>query len=125
MGIINTTPDSFYNESRKQIIDDILASTEKMLTDGATFIDIGGQSTRPDSQSISIDEELNRVIPAIESITKRFPEALISVDTFNSRVAKLAVEAGAMMVNDIGGGTLDDDMFETVAKLAVPMFVCT
>ncbi len=123
MGIVNATPDSFYTESRKQTVDTALALTEKMLNDGATFIDIGGQSTRPTSEQISIDEELNRVLPVIESIIKQFPEAKISIDTFNAKVAKYAVEAGAMMVNDIGGGTLDAAMFETIAALDVP-YVC-
>jgi dihydropteroate synthase len=123
MGILNATPDSFYDESRKQTINDALSITEKMLNDGATFIDIGGQSTRPTSEIISVDEELKRVIPIIESIITRFPEAKTSIDTFNAKVAKYAVEAGAMMVNDIGGGTLDRSMFETVAKLEVP-YIC-
>ncbi len=123
MGIVNATPDSFYTESRKQTIDDALFLTEKMLNDGATFIDIGGQSTRPTSEQISIDEELKRVIPIIESVINRFPETKISIDTFNAFVAKQAVEAGAMMVNDIGGGKLDELMFETVAKLEVP-YIC-
>jgi dihydropteroate synthase len=123
MGIVNATPDSFYTESRKQTIDDALFLTEKMLNDGATFIDIGGQSTRPTSKPVSIDEELKRVIPIIESVVNRFPEAKISIDTFNAIVAKQAVEAGAMMVNDIGGGTLDESMFETVAALEIP-YIC-
>ena len=123
MGIVNATPDSFYAESRKQAINDAFILTEKMLKDGATFIDVGGQSTRPTSDLISVDEELSRVIPLIESIVAQFPEANISIDTFNSKVAKYAIEAGAMMVNDIGGGSLDDKMFETVAKLDVP-YIC-
>ncbi len=123
MGILNATPDSFYNESRKQSIDEALSLTEKMLNDGATFIDIGGQSTRPNSNIISVDEELKRVIPTIEAISKKFPEANISIDTYNAVVAEQAVEAGAMMVNDIGGGTLDEKMFETVAALGVP-YIC-
>jgi dihydropteroate synthase len=123
MGIVNATPDSFYTESRKQSIDEALFLTEKMLYEGATFIDIGGQSTRPNSELISIDEELKRVLPMIEAIGLKFPEANISIDTFNAIVAKQSVEAGAMMVNDIGGGTLDESMFETVAALEVP-YIC-
>jgi dihydropteroate synthase len=123
MGIVNATPDSFYTESRKQTIDDALFLTEKMLNDGATFIDIGGQSTRPTSEQISIDEELKRVIPIIESVINRFPETKISIDTFNAFVAKQAVETGAIMVNDISGGTSDESMFETVASLEVP-YIC-
>lgn len=123
MGIVNATPDSFYAESRRLTVDTALVLTEKMLNDGASFIDIGGQSTGPTSEQISVDEELSRVIPVIESIIKQFPESKISIDTFNAKVAKYAVEAGAMMVNDIGGGTLDETMFETVAKLEVP-YIC-
>jgi dihydropteroate synthase len=123
MGIVNITPDSFYSNSRKQSIDDALQTTEKMLQDGATFIDIGGQSTRPNSEIISVDEELNRVIPAIEAIIKRFPQANISIDTYNAIVAQNAVAAGAMMVNDISGGTIDENMFTTVAALNVP-YIC-
>ncbi len=123
MGIINATPDSFYSESRKQSIDEALFLTEKMLNEGATFIDIGGQSTRPNSEQIAVDEELKRVIPIIEAIALKFPEANISIDTFNAVVAKQAVESGAMMVNDIGGGTLDKKMFETAATLDVP-YIC-
>ena len=123
MGIVNTTPDSFYNESRKQCIDEALTLTAKMLSEGATFIDIGGQSTRPNSEAITVDEELKRVIPIIEAITVKFPEANISIDTYNACVAKKAIEAGAMMVNDISGGTIDTNMFETVAKLNVP-YIC-
>ena len=123
MGIVNVTPDSFYANSRKQSIDEALFLTEKMLLEGATFIDIGGQSTKPNSEQVANDVELNRVIPIIEAIALKFPEANISIDTYNSIVAKNAVEAGAMMVNDIGGGTLDASMFTTIAALNVP-YIC-
>ncbi len=123
MGIVNVTPDSFYANSRKQSIDEALFLTEKMLVDGATFIDIGGQSTKPNSEQITVDEELKRVIPIIEAIALKFPEANVSIDTYNSIVAKNAVEAGALMVNDIGGGTLDESMFATIATLNVP-YIC-
>jgi dihydropteroate synthase len=123
MGIINTTPDSFYTNSRKRNIDDALFVADKMLNDGATIIDVGGQSTRPGSEMITIDEELKRVIPVIESIHQKFPKAIISIDTFQSKVAVEAVYAGALMVNDISGGNLDKAMFSTVAKLKVP-YVC-
>lgn len=123
MGIINTTPDSFYEKSRQTTIDDALFIAEKMLKEGATILDIGGQSTRPGSEMISVDEELKRVIPIIESFHKNFPETIISVDTFQSQVAKHAVDTGARMVNDISGGNLDVEMFSTVAKLKVP-YVC-
>lgn len=123
MGILNITPDSFYAQSRKQSIDEAMFATEKMLLDGATFIDVGGQSTRPKSDAIIIEEELSRVIPIIEAITLKLPEANVSIDTYNALVAKKAVEAGAIMVNDISGGAIDADMFATVASLNVP-YVC-
>lgn len=123
MGIVNVTPDSFYSNSRKQTIEEALQTTEKMLNEGASFIDIGGQSTRPNSELISVDEELNRVIPAIEAILKRFPQTNISIDTYNAIVAQNAVAAGAMMVNDISGGTIDENMFTTIGKLNVP-YIC-
>ncbi len=123
MGIINTTPDSFYENSRQSTIDDALFVTDKMLNDGATIVDIGGQSSRPGSEMISVEEEMKRVIPIIESIHQKFPEVIISIDTFQSDVAKQAIEAGASMVNDISGGNLDGEMFSVVAKLKVP-YVC-
>ena len=123
MGIINATPDSFYKNNRQTNIDEALFVAEKMLKDGATILDIGGQSTRPGSEMISVDEELKRVIPIIESVHQKFPKTIISIDTFQSQVAKLAVDAGALMVNDISGGNLDEEMFLTVAKLKVP-YIC-
>lgn len=123
MGIINSTPDSFYEESRARNIDDILRQAEKMLKDGADLLDIGGQSTRPGSERISAEAEMERVIPAIESLHYNFPEAIISVDTFYAQVAKEAVATGVGMVNDIGGGNLDKDMLPVIAKLNVP-YVC-
>lgn len=121
MGILNITPDSFFEGSRyetntQQVID----SAAKMLTDGATFIDIGGYSTRPSAAEISINEEIDRVVPAIEAIMKHYPDAIVSIDTFRSSVAKAAVKAGAAIVNDIAGGNLDAEMFQTVADLDVP-----
>src|SRR5215510_6954148 len=95
MGIINATPDSFFEGSRFGDIDKIVAQTEKMLTEGADIIDIGGQSTRPGSELIDSDEESKRVVPAIKMIVKNFPDVLVSVDTFYSRVAMAAVDAGA------------------------------
>lgn len=120
MGIINVTPDSFYSGSRKLLLDDILRQAEKMLSEGATVIDIGGQSTRPGSEQISIKEELLRVTPAIKAIINRFPESFISVDTYYSEVATEAVKAGASLVNDISSGTLDENMIQVVASLQVP-----
>lgn len=120
MGIINITPDSFFEGSRYNSIDEITVQVEKMLTDGADIIDIGGQSTRPGSDLISADEEIKRIIPAIEMIAKKFPTAFISVDTFYSAVAKTAVDAGANIINDISAGSIDNKMIETVAGLKVP-----
>jgi len=120
MGIINVTPDSFYVGSRKSVTDDVLRQAEKMLTKGAAIIDIGGQSTRPGSTELTAEEELSRVIPAIEAICLRFPECFISIDTYHSAVAKEAVIAGASLVNDISSGTLDEKMIAVVASLQVP-----
>jgi len=120
MGIINTTPDSFYDGSRFVGIDEIVATAEKMLDDGADIIDIGGQSTRPGSALISADKEMERVVPAIKAVANKFPQAFISIDTFYSDVAKAAVDAGATIVNDISAGSIDDKMIRTVAELKVP-----
>ena len=120
MGIINLTPDSFYSGSRLQGIDEILKKSEEMIKDGATILDIGGQSTRPGSEKLSADAELDRVIAPIEAISKNFPEIFISIDTYYSKVAAQAVEAGASIVNDISAGSIDSAMIETVALLKVP-----
>ena len=122
MGIINTTPDSFYEGSRFMAVDDILRQAEKMLQDGADMLDIGGQSTRPGSIQLGKDEELERVIPAIETVCMHFPEAIVSVDTYHALVARKAVEAGASIVNDISGGR-DPEMFAAVGSLGVP-YIC-
>ncbi len=123
MGIINITSDSFYQASRVQSADKILLQAEKMLKDGADIIDIGGQSTRPDSKRISAEDEIDKVIAAIEIICKKFPSAIISIDTYYAKVAAEAVSAGASIVNDISGGNMDDDMITTVGKLHVP-YIC-
>ncbi|MGA9588846.1 MAG: dihydropteroate synthase [Salegentibacter sp.] len=120
MGILNITPDSFYEGSRMKGEEMILMQAEKMLKDGADFIDIGGYSSRPDAEEVSEEEELKRVIPAIDLLVKHFPEILISIDTFRSKVAEKALEAGAAMVNDIAAGNLDSTMMEVVAKHQVP-----
>ncbi len=119
MGILNATPDSFHADSRVNM-DEALRLAGQMLNDGATILDIGGMSTRPGSQEVEQDEELRRVIPVIEAIHQRFPSAWISIDTYRSAVAKVAVEAGAGMVNDIGAGLMDPAMLPTVAALGVP-----
>lgn len=120
MAILNLTPDSFYSNSRKQGIDDALKATEAFLAAGAKFIDIGAYSTRPGAATVSEDEELERLIESVAAIGAAFPEALISIDTFRAKVAKYAIEAGAHVINDIGGGDLDTEMFATVAALKVP-----
>ena len=120
MGIINATPDSFY---KGNINDDMLLLAEKMITDGATILDIGGQSTRPGSERIMAEEELKRAIPVIQLIHQYFPDIIISIDTYNSKVAIGAVEAGASIVNDISAGNMDNAMLHTVAALKVP-YVC-
>lgn len=120
MGIINLTPDSFYAGSRKQDISSALQQAEKMLTDGADFLDIGAYSSRPGAEDISIQEELDRLLPVVEAITKAFPAAVLSIDTFRAQVAEAAIKVGAHIINDIGGGELDTDMFATVARLQVP-----
>jgi len=120
MGILNLTPDSFYDGGKYKSASDIVKQVEKMLNEGATFIDIGAYSSRPKAKHISQDEELSRLLPVLELVIKEFPNALISIDTFRSHVADKAIAAGACMVNDISGGSLDEDMFATIAKLQVP-----
>lgn len=122
MGILNITPDSFFSGSRytpnsNQIIDQVA----KMIADGAVFIDIGGYSTRPDADDVSVAEEIDRVSPVIEVIAQNFGDKVaISIDTFRSKVAREAVKVGATIINDIAGGNLDEEMFQTVAELQVP-----
>ncbi|RYZ22025.1 MAG: dihydropteroate synthase [Chitinophagaceae bacterium] len=120
LGILNVTPDSFFAGSRVQQEAELLRRAEEMLLEGALFLDIGGQSTRPGSERVGEDEELARVLPAIEAIRRNFPLALISIDTFSAKVARAAVEAGAVLVNDVSGGTLDPELVPTVAALKVP-----
>ncbi|MEO9483463.1 MAG: dihydropteroate synthase [Ekhidna sp.] len=120
MGIINVTPDSFFAESRKMVNSEILMRAEKMLNDGATFLDVGGYSSRPGAEDISVEEEIVRVAEPIEQIAKRFPDAIISIDTFRSKVARIAIESGAAIVNDISAGHLDDEMLTSVAEMGVP-----
>jgi len=120
MGIINLTPDSFYADSRNQDIEAILLQAEKMLTEGATFLDLGAYSSRPGAEDISVQREMDRLLPAVEAIVAKFPDAVLSIDTFRSQVAEAAVNAGAHIINDISGGELDADMFATVARLQVP-----
>ena len=120
MGIINSTPDSFFQGSRFTGTDAVLAQAEKMLEEGADIIDIGGQSTRPGSTLLTATEELQRVIDSVEALNKRFPEAFISIDTFYALVAKETVAAGACIINDISAGSMDETMISMVASLNVP-----
>ncbi len=120
MGILNLTPDSFYDGGKYSTPKIILEQTERMLKEGATFIDVGAYSSRPDAQHITEEEELNRIVPIIELLVKEFPEILLSIDTFRSKVAQETVNTGAAIINDISGGSLDEQMFETVANLQVP-----
>jgi dihydropteroate synthase len=121
MGILNTTPDSFYAGSRHVHIDSIIQAAGKMIEDGATLLDLGGQSTRPGSVKTTAEEEIRRVLPAIEVIRDQFPDVFISIDTYQSEVAKRGIKAGADIVNDISAGMLDEGMLKTVADGGVPI----
>lgn len=120
MGILNVTPDSFFDGGRHVTEKDIVQHAEKMLEHGATFLDIGGYSTRPGAEEVSEEEELRRVLPAVRAVMKAFPDAMVAIDTFRSGVASAAVDAGASLVNDISAGALDPMMPATVARLEVP-----
>jgi dihydropteroate synthase len=119
MGILNITPNSFFDGGKYADEISILNRVEKMLSEGATFIDIGAYSSKPNAEFVSEEEEINRLIPVIQLILKKFPETLISVDTFRAKVAKTAIENGACIINDISAGSLDENMLQTVAKLQV------
>ncbi|MDO8997330.1 MAG: dihydropteroate synthase [Sediminibacterium sp.] len=123
MGIINATPDSFYGGSRAATQSLALEKANTMIQEGAFILDIGGQSTRPGSVQIGANDELDRVVPVIDSLKKAFPSTLISVDTYHPTVAIAAVQAGADIVNDISGGRFEDNMLSTVASLNVP-YIC-
>jgi dihydropteroate synthase len=120
MGILNITNDSFFDGGKYSSIDNALFQAEKMLTEGATFIDIGAQSTRPGADMIGQEAELKAAIPVIEKLVEKFPEIIISTDTFRAEVAKQAIAAGAAIINDVSGGEDDPKMFETVVNLKVP-----
>ncbi len=120
MGILNATPDSFYQIRQQGELDTLVANAEIMLNDGATILDIGGASTKPGSDIIDTQEELKRVIPLIEAIHNQFPDVWLSIDTYNATVAREAIGAGASIVNDVSSGSLDPDMLKTVAALKVP-----
>lgn len=120
MGILNITPDSFYDGGQYKSEKDILKKVNKMLNEGATFIDVGAYSSRPNANHIEEEIELKRIIPVIKLIIKEFPEILVSVDTFRSEVARKCIEAGACMINDISAGKMDDKMLETIASFQIP-----
>ncbi len=120
MGILNITPDSFFDGGKYKNEKDILTQTEKMLLEGATFIDVGAYSSRPGATHISEEEELKRIVPVVNLLVKKFPEIIISVDTFRSKIAQETIQAGAAIINDISGGQMDANMFKTVANLNVP-----
>ncbi len=120
MGVLNLTPDSFYDGGKHKNENDILSHVERMLTEGATFIDVGAYSSRPNADYVDEATELKRILPIIAVILKEFPETLLSIDTFRSTVAKPCVDAGAALVNDISAGKMDEQMLTTVANLQVP-----
>lgn len=120
LGILNLTPDSFYDGGTLKNEASIITKVEKMLTDGADFIDLGGYSSRPGASDITVNEEINRVAPIVELLKKQFPDILISIDTFRSEVAKTCLDKGAAMINDISAGNLDIKMMTTIASYQVP-----
>lgn len=120
MGIINVTPDSFYDGGRYTSVDAALFRAATMLEEGAAILDIGGMSSRPGAEILSPEMELERILPVVEAIVQRFPEAILSIDTIYSKTAKAALEAGAAIINDISGGRLDNQLFQTVADLGAP-----
>ena len=120
MGILNVTPNSFFDGGKYKTESVILSQVERMLTDGATFIDVGAYSSKPSAEFVSEKEELNRIVPVVNLILEKFPDCLISIDTFRSEVAKVCLENGAAIINDISAGNLDDKMLETIAKYNVP-----
>lgn len=120
MGILNITPDSFYDGGKFNSDKKVLSQVEKMIKDGADLIDVGGYSSRPGASPVKLEQEIKRVVPVIELIKNKFSDTIISVDTFRSEVAKKAVGSGASIVNDISAGELDSNMFKCVAQLNVP-----
>ncbi|MDY2960189.1 MAG: dihydropteroate synthase [Hornefia sp.] len=123
MGIINVTPDSFYAGSRTSDTENALARADKLIDEGASFIDVGGESTRPGAEKVSIEEEISRVCPVISAIKKKHPDILLSVDTYNAETARAAVEAGVDIVNDISGLTFDENMAGVVSESGVPVII--
>ena len=120
MGILNVTPNSFFDGGKYKNETEILSQVENMLLDGATFIDIGAYSSKPNAEFVSKQEEISRIIPVVNLILKHFPETIISIDTFRSEVAKATIESGAAIINDIAAGNLDDKMLGVIGKYNVP-----
>jgi dihydropteroate synthase len=120
MGILNVTPNSFFDGGKYKNETEIIFQVEKMLSEGADFIDIGAYSSKPSAEFVSEQEEIDRILPVIELIMKHFPKTLLSIDTFRSEVAKASIENGAAIINDIAAGELDDKMFEVIAQYNVP-----
>ncbi|BDU25854.1 dihydropteroate synthase [Flavobacterium sp. GSB-24] len=120
MGILNVTPNSFFDGGKYKNEDEIISQIDKMISEGAAFIDIGAYSSKPSAEFVSEQEEIDRIVPAIELILKHFPKALLSIDTFRAEVAKASIESGAAIINDIAAGELDDKMFDVIAKYNVP-----
>jgi dihydropteroate synthase len=120
MGVLNLTPDSFYDGGRNNNLIDALKKTEQILSEGAHIIDIGAYSSRPGAEHISEKTESDRLVPVLRAIVNEFPDAVLSIDTFRSEIAKIAVSEGAGIINDISAGSMDDEMFQTIAKLGVP-----
>ena len=120
MGILNVTPNSFFDGGKYKKEKEILSQVEKMVTEGATFIDIGAYSSKPNAEFVSEEEEISRIVPVVNLILKHFPETILSIDTFRSEVAKASIENGAAVINDISAGHLDDKMLDVIGKYNVP-----
>ncbi len=120
MGILNVTPNSFFDGGKYKNESEILSRVEKMSSEGATFIDVGAYSSKPSAEFVSEQEEISRIIPVLDLVLKHFPETILSIDTFRAEVAKASIESGAAIINDISAGHLDEKMLETVAKYSVP-----
>jgi len=120
MAILNLTPDSFYKNSRSGSVEDMLLKVQGFINEGAKYIDLGAYSSRPGATHISVQEEIDRMLPAVEALHKHFPDAILTIDTFRAEVARASILAGAHIINDIAAGELDENMFATVAELQVP-----
>ncbi len=120
MGILNVTPNSFFDGGKYKNEEEIISQVDKMLSEDATFIDIGAYSSKPSAEFVTETEEIERIVPVIELILKHFPDALLSIDTFRAEVAKASIQNGAAIINDIAAGELDDKMFDVIAKYNVP-----